>query len=216
MRVPFILLSTLLAAVVSVAAIANPQPAALAQPVHQLKQVTRRELAARAKYPEHFFDKREAEPSGEPGPENPCGTVPRRRRGLEYDQVLAPYEVVAFLKGRGQFTSENGTIYVGDHFTHALKRGQDLASRWPAAHRVFKKVKTVAGQSLLRISVPHYKRWKRTLTPGEVFWLSPRTYLRHEDVDEIERLLLEDPEFVDVELNGIRITRSFLEAALAY
>jgi hypothetical protein len=43
-----------------------------------------------------------------------------------------------------------------------------------------------------------------------------RTYLRHEDVDEIERLLLEDPEFVDVELNGIRITRSFLEAALAY
>jgi hypothetical protein len=195
MRVPFILLSTLLAAVVSVAAIANPQPAALAQPVHQLKQVTRRELAARAKYPEHFFDKREAEPSGEPGPVNPCGTVPRRRRGLEYDQVLAPYEVVAFLKGRGQFTScvepasgsprpdltiltwmlsENGTIYVDDHFTHALKRGQDLASRWPAAHRVFKKVKTVAGQSLLRISVPHYKRWKRTLTPGEVFWLSPR------------------------------------------
>ena len=105
MRTLFILLSTLLAAVVSVAAIANPQPAAFAQPRHQLRQVTRRELAARAKYPEHFFDKREAEPSGEPGPGNPCGTDPSRRRGLEYDQVLAPREVVAFLKGRGQFTS---------------------------------------------------------------------------------------------------------------
>ncbi|KAJ3529083.1 hypothetical protein NMY22_g9146 [Coprinellus aureogranulatus] len=133
--------------------------------------------------------------------------------------------------------SENGTVYVDHDFADTLREGQERASRWPAASRMYKKVKNLAGQTLLAISIPHYKRWKATLTPGEVVWLSPkyvafqsfpnvaknsqayvasRTYIRHEDVDEIERLLLDDPDFTDIELSGIRITRSFLEAALAY
>ncbi|KAJ3524751.1 hypothetical protein NMY22_g10864 [Coprinellus aureogranulatus] len=155
MRVILVLLP-LLSAIALVTATASPQPGAgVSQPIHKLKQVSRRELVARAKYSEHFFVEKRQEPSGEPEPPSPCeGFRGSRRRDLDatYDQVLGPREVVAFLKGRGQFVSENGTV----------------------------------------------------------------TYIRHEDVDEIERLLLDDPDFTDIELSGIRITRSFLEAALAY
>lgn len=42
------------------------------------------------------------------------------------------------------------------------------------------------------------------------------TYIRHEDVDEIERLLLADPNFVELELHGLHLPRSFFEAAAAY
>lgn len=93
---------------------------------HDLRQMTRRELVARARYPEHFgrrdghLNRREdGDGEGEPplpgpsgGPSDPClsGTLngpgsASRRREFVGDQVLSPYEVVAFLKGRGEFVS---------------------------------------------------------------------------------------------------------------
>lgn len=121
MRIRFALLSLL-----SAVAFVSAETAASPQTEHKLRQVTRRELVARAKYPEHFgrahLNRREEggegqgqveppvpEPSG--GPSGPCplgelnNPTPGRRREFVADQVLSPNELVAFLKGRGEFVS---------------------------------------------------------------------------------------------------------------
>lgn len=92
----FLIFLTFVSAIAYAASnVAPPQPADVTQPIHRLKQMTRslREPVARAKYPEHFFDKRQ-EPSGEPDPRSPCNEFRARRRELEtaYEHVSNPRE----------------------------------------------------------------------------------------------------------------------------
>lgn len=46
-------------------------------------------------------------------------------------------------------------------------------------------------------------------------WNSDRTYIRHEDISEVERLLLEDQDWTEIELHGFHISRSWIEAIAA-
>ncbi|KAJ2918642.1 hypothetical protein MD484_g1774, partial [Candolleomyces efflorescens] len=200
-------LTTLLCLASTALAAANPQPLPRAP---NLQQATRRQLAARAKYPEHFAPERRQN-SDVP---DPCEDfAPTRRREVFADQVLQPREAIAFLQGRGEFVSENGTEYVDHDFKNLMER---RAFRPGTLNNIYGAVKNQVGKVLMRISVPHYKKWKATLTSGNVYYLSPNTYIRHEDVDEIERLLLADPDFVELELHGLHLPRSFFEAAAAY
>ncbi|KAJ2934837.1 hypothetical protein H1R20_g2312, partial [Candolleomyces eurysporus] len=193
----------------TVIAVANPQPAPRSP---NLRQVSRNQLEARAKYPEHFAPERRTNPSDVSDPCQENSPTPLRRE-LFGDQLLHPREAVAFLQGRGRFVSENGTEYVDNDFRALIER---RAFRPSTLHNVYDTVKNQVGKVLMRISVPHYKKWKATLTPGKVYYLSPNTYIRHEDVDEIERILLADPSFVELEFHGLHLPRSFFEAAAAY
>ncbi|KAF5338329.1 hypothetical protein D9611_012472 [Ephemerocybe angulata] len=191
-----------------------PQPGGTVAKRHPLKQVSREELVARAKYPEHFL-KRDNTPSGTP---DPCGFSSNSptRRDLVVDQVLQPREAIAFLKGRGQFTSDNGTAYIDEDYVELLQKGAERAAKWSFASRTYRKVFNTFGTALAAISVPHYKHWKDTLMAGDVLWLSKKTYIRHEDVDELERLLLEDKDWTELEVHGLHLPRSFFEAVTSY
>lgn len=57
---------------------------------------------------------------------------------------------------------------------------------------------------------------RRLATVFELTKLNCRTGIRTEDIDELEQLLLADPEFVDVQVLGFRVNRRFFEAALSY
>jgi hypothetical protein len=41
-------------------------------------------------------------------------------------------------------------------------------------NNIYGAVKNQVGKVLMRISVPHYKKWKATLTSGNVYYLSPK------------------------------------------
>jgi hypothetical protein len=43
-----------------------------------------------------------------------------------------------------------------------------------------------------------------------------RTALRGKDVEALERIFLDDPEFVDVQVQGYRVNRRFFEVANSY
>ncbi|KAJ3507203.1 hypothetical protein NMY22_g17002 [Coprinellus aureogranulatus] len=227
MRVASVLLP-LLSVLASAAWAVDPSPS---QQGRELRQMTGRELAARAKYPEHFYVGRnsrgarreeggdgegngnEGEGEGEPAPPvaspppspEPClsGQIQNSRRNLVEHQVLTPKEVHAFLKGRGRFVSDNGTVYVDEHFIKTYEQGKKFARSFPKMHSLYRRVKDSMGSTLVAISVPVYKKWKDNLTPGRIFWLSAQSYIRHEDVPEIERLFLEDPDFTEVEVHDL-------------
>ncbi|TFK39850.1 hypothetical protein BDQ12DRAFT_722057 [Crucibulum laeve] len=118
--------------------------------------------------------------------------------------------MASFLMGRGLFTSSNGTTYEDYDYAQKLKRAP-LEAR--SFYHVYNVVKDTLGNKLLEISILHYKKWKSTLKHGELVYLSPQTGIRARDIDELERILLEDPDFVDVQVHGFRITKRFFELA---
>lgn len=69
---------------------------------------------------------------------------------------------------------DNGTMYVDDHFKKTLLKGREHATRYPGLQRVYRRVKDTVGTTLLSMSVPGYRRWKESLTPGDIFWLSSK------------------------------------------
>ncbi|KAF8900447.1 hypothetical protein CPB84DRAFT_1778940 [Gymnopilus junonius] len=122
--------------------------------------------------------------------------------------------MASFLMGRGSFTSANGTIYVDEDYARTLEKSANAHGGW--YHRVYNAVKDSLGNKLFEISIPHYKKWKNTLMHGELVLFCHRTAIRAQDIDELERILVDDPEFIDIQVHGFRISRRFFQVATSY
>jgi len=190
---------------------------ATAQPrsAHGLSQMTRRELELRANHPDLFNkrDKGDAQPSsGSAPPECDFFPPPRKR---EVEQVLNAREMASFLVGRGTFTSPNGTAYEDHDYVAKQRRALAIQKR-RSYHHIYDIVVDSLGNKLLQVSIPHYKKWKSTVSEEELIYLSPMTAIRGGEIDELEKALLDDPNFEDIQVHGFRITRTFFEVVRSY
>jgi hypothetical protein len=71
---------------------------------------------------------------------------------------------------RPYFIRDNGTTYHNVEFARTLERkANEHQGRY---HRLYNVVRDSLGNKLLEMSVPAYKRWKRTLAPGDLVYLS--------------------------------------------
>jgi len=162
-----------------------------------------------------LFRKRDDGIPSNPSDPSPCDfTLPSRKRGEVVEQVLTAREMAAFLMGRGTFTSSNGTAYTDE--IYAAKLREATISKPGYYHRVYNVVKDTLGNKLLEVSIPHYKKWKSTLMHGDLVYLSPSTGIRAQDIDELERLLVADDNFKDIQVHGFRISRKFFEVATSF
>ncbi|KAG8960095.1 hypothetical protein FRC00_000873, partial [Tulasnella sp. 408] len=202
------------------------------------RQVKRKELEVKQKYPE-FFDKRNGnhggnKPSDKPDPGCPFkgigdknndhdGDYGHHKRSAElihaarYDDdvnILKPREVADFLVSRGAYTAVNGTRLIDRSFLEGLEKGEAMLrkrSRWSRA------LSEAVSDTLVSIGMPVYRQWKeRTLTGLDAtFHLSETTAFNVRDIPHIERALLDHPDFKETQILGYRITRRFIEAANA-
>ncbi|KAF6761695.1 hypothetical protein DFP72DRAFT_1061908 [Ephemerocybe angulata] len=177
-----------------------PQPGASAVNHNRLKQVTSQELEARANYPEYFsFDK-----SQEPSPTSTCAVV---------DQVLQPYEAVAFLIGRGQFESDNGTVYVDENHKALLKRRAERAERWgidlqESLQRFRKNICLPSPLLITRIGkLPSFREICSGFRDKFTFVLNTLTSWS---------AFVGGREWTEIEVYGIQLPRRFFEAAAAF
>ncbi|KAF8887288.1 hypothetical protein BD779DRAFT_512433 [Infundibulicybe gibba] len=165
-----------------------------------------------------LFRRANAVPTGNPGP-GPCNTFSSPSRRDEYatttEQLLDAREMAAFLLGRGSFTASNGTTYEDHDYALALKR-ETSESHVRLYRRAYNVVRDTLGNKLLEISVPHYRRWKSSLDPAEIVYLSPKTTIRARDIDQLEHILISNPDFVDIQVRGFRISKTFIEVACSY
>ncbi|KIO24952.1 hypothetical protein M407DRAFT_244251 [Tulasnella calospora MUT 4182] len=216
---------------------AAPRPAADAVSARQVK---RKELEVKQKYPE-YFDKRGnhggSKPSDKPeecpfkgiGDNNHgndhnndhYGDHHKRSTNLihaaRYDDavnILKAREVADFLVSRGVYTATNGTRLVDRSFLEGLEKGEAMLakrSRWSRA------LNNAVSDTLVSIGMPVYRQWKeRTLTGLDAtFHLSETTAFNVRDIPAIERALLDHPEFKETQILGYRVTRRFIEAASA-
>ncbi|KAF8159503.1 hypothetical protein B0H34DRAFT_406659 [Crassisporium funariophilum] len=213
MRTVTLLSALVMSLIASVCANKPAMPRSAHSSHNAFHQVTRQELVAREKHPDLFRKRDQGVQSPDPGPgPGGCGDFLSRRRAVE--QVLTAREMAAFLRGRGSFTSANGTTYVDEEYAETLRKSANAQPGY--YHRIYNVVKDSVGNKLLEISIPHYKKWKSTLSHGELIYLSPLTTIRTQDVDELEILLLEDPDFVDIQVHGFRINRRFFEVATSF
>ncbi|KAF8659828.1 hypothetical protein AX16_001713 [Volvariella volvacea WC 439] len=186
-----------------------PAHAEVERPLHQ---ITRAEIQARENHPEYFY-KRDDGTAPSNGPENPCGGFSAPQRKRDFVQVLDARETAAFLLGRGQFTSSNGTSYEDYDYKRKMRRAASEVKRF---HPVFNVVRDTLGKRLLQVSIPHYKRWKRSLDPEQLVHLSDHTTIRAKDVDQLEAELLADSEFTEIEVHGFHLTREFFEIVRSF
>ncbi|KAG8916122.1 hypothetical protein FRC01_003363 [Tulasnella sp. 417] len=216
---------------------AAPRPAADAVSARQVK---RKELEVKQKYPE-FFDKRNgnhggSKPSNKPeDPPCPFKGIGGNTHGNDHDgdhrnkrsvdlihearydddvNILKPREVADFLVSRGTYTAVNGTRLVDRSFLEGLEKGEAMLakrSRWSRA------LTEAVSDTLVSIGMPVYRQWKeRTLTGLDAtFHLSETTAFNVRDIPHIERALLDHPDFKETQILGYRITRRFIEAANA-
>ncbi|PPQ84436.1 hypothetical protein CVT26_007914 [Gymnopilus dilepis] len=205
---------SLFAAVSTFLAIVGAEIAPAPQPAHALHQITREELTARAKHPDLFKKRDDGDSSPSDTPVIPCRYPLKRRDFSVVEQVLTPREMASFLLGRGSFTSENGTTYVDEQYAKLLEDSVDPNAGW--YRRIYNEVKDSVGKKLLEVSIPRYKKWKSRLMHGDLIYLSTMTAIRSEDLDELERTLLDNPDFTDIQVHGFRLTRRFFEVANSY
>ncbi|KAG8987619.1 hypothetical protein FRB90_003248 [Tulasnella sp. 427] len=200
-------------------------PQAAADPI-AARQVKRKELEAKEKYPE-FFDKRHLNPSQGPGGGCPFAGIggndhSRGKRSeviheVRYDDevnILKPREIADFLVSRGRYTATNGTSLIDRSFLNGLEKGEAMLakrSRWSRA------LSDAVSDTLVSIGMPVYRQWKERTLNGldATFHLSETTAFNVRDIPLIERALLENPEFKETQILGYRITRRFIEAANA-
>jgi hypothetical protein len=65
---------------------------------------------------------------------------------------------------------DNGTTYHDVEFRRTLEmKANAHQGRY---HRLYNVVRDSLGNKLLELSIPAYKRWKTTLAPGELVYLS--------------------------------------------
>ncbi|KAG9039311.1 hypothetical protein FS837_001023 [Tulasnella sp. UAMH 9824] len=213
---------------------AAPRPAADAVSARQVK---RKELEVKQKYPE-LFDKRNGnhggnKPSDKPDPGCPFKGIGDNDHNGDYNghhkrsselihaarydddvNILKPREVADFLVSRGTYTAVNGTRLVDRSFLEGLEKGEAMLrkrSRWSRA------LSEAVSDTLVSIGMPVYRQWKeRTLTGLDAtFHLSETTAFNVRDIPHIERALLDHPDFKETQILGYRITRRFIEAANA-
>ncbi|KAG8987375.1 hypothetical protein FRB95_002506 [Tulasnella sp. JGI-2019a] len=195
------LLSTVVVALSALSALASPAPA----PPVTLHQVQRKELAIRAKYPELYLQKRQASGGG-------SGCKKIKRSLFDHpDQVLEASEVAAFLLGNGKFTSANGTAYTDYDFADDQAEYVKRASK---RSRLSNTVRRKLVEYLQPLTIHHYRRWRddSAATSDAVVSFTPSTGFRVRDIHNIERALLADPDFEEVQFQHYVITRRFLEA----
>ncbi|KAK0457486.1 uncharacterized protein EV420DRAFT_497213 [Desarmillaria tabescens] len=191
------------------AAYSAPDPV----PGASFHQVNARDLRVRAKYPEYF---KRSTPSG-----IICGAT--RKRSLPADatdvppeQVLHPPEMAAFLIGGGKFVSENGTSYFDEHFMR--KHAKDVAKFKAGAPKTWHdSLRDKVSAAILDISLPAYKMWRNQWKdPDAILYLAPSTVIRAKDLEALELALLEDPTFEEIYIEGYRVTRRWMEAAVEF
>ncbi|KAG8866167.1 hypothetical protein FRB97_001769 [Tulasnella sp. 331] len=180
--------------------LANP-----AKPI-TLHQVERKELAIRAKYPEFYSHaKRQASGGG--------GGCRKVKRSLfdHPDEVLGATDVAAFLLGNGRFTSANGTHYYDYEFADDQLEHKKRASE---RSNLSNAVRRTLVSYLEPLGIHHYRRWRddSAAASDAVVSFTPYTGFRVRDIHAIERALLADPEFEEVQFQHYVITRRFLEA----
>ncbi|KAK0457478.1 uncharacterized protein EV420DRAFT_1548436 [Desarmillaria tabescens] len=67
------------------------------------------------------------------------------------------------------------------------------------------------------ISLPAYKMWRsQWKDPEAILYIAPSTALRAKDLEALEIALLEDPTFEEIYIEGYRVTRRWMEAAVEY
>ncbi|KAK0487913.1 hypothetical protein IW261DRAFT_1450928 [Armillaria novae-zelandiae] len=207
-------LSLLVLPALAAFAFAEPAPAPAPAPVPaSFNQVNARDLRVRAKYPE-YFGKRTT-PSGAP-----CSS---RKRSLPADatdvppeQVLHAAEMAAFLIGGGKFVSANGTTYFDEHFMR--KHEKDVAKFKAGPPKSWHdSLRDKVAAAMLDISLPVYKMWRNQWKdPDAILYLGPSTAVRAKDLAALELALLEDPTFEEIYIEGYRVTRRWMEAAVEY
>ncbi|WVQ70208.1 uncharacterized protein L199_008433 [Kwoniella botswanensis] len=192
---------------------ASPQPVSRA--ALSSRQANRKELQARIKYPD-LFRKRDDGASTSPTSDCATATSTLRKRGIAYNDfevVLGPQHMAEFLLKGGQFDWPNGTSYTDDHYIARFNTPSDHKGWY---HHTYNVVKNAVGDKLFEASIPRYKKWKAGLKHNEIIHLSPNTAIRSQNIDKLEKTLLDNPEFKEIQVNGFRISRRFFEAANAY
>ncbi|KAG8990188.1 hypothetical protein FRB94_013659 [Tulasnella sp. JGI-2019a] len=199
MRSFTVLFSIVVIALSTLSALAVPAP-----PV-TLHQVQRKELVIRAKYPELYHQKRGGAPSG-----GGSGCKKIKRSLFDHpDQILEASQVAAFLLGNGKFTSENGTAYTDYDFTNDQAEYKKMANK---RSKVSKIVRRKLIEYMEPLTLHHYRRWRDDSASNSNAVVSFTPFFRVRDIHNIERALLADPEFEEVQFQSYVITRRFLEA----
>ncbi|KIY70365.1 hypothetical protein CYLTODRAFT_419837 [Cylindrobasidium torrendii FP15055 ss-10] len=170
-----------------------------------------REMKVRAEYPDLFprsVDKRSSDPS-------PCRR--RRRRGDEdiIEQVLTPHEMALFLIGEGSFTTDNGTVYIDEHWSGQQDDGRSGVGEFLRNSHVFNKIVNSVGDLLVQVTLPRYVQWKNSQSAEKLFHFTPKTALRFGDIDELVERLLAHPQMEEFQYGSMHFNRRWLEAAKA-
>ncbi|SJL15434.1 uncharacterized protein ARMOST_18932 [Armillaria ostoyae] len=197
-------------------AFAEPAPAPAPAPIPaSYHQVNARDLRIRAKYPE-YFNKRTTPSGGPICPTSRKRSLPADATDVPPEQVLHAAEMAAFLIGGGKFVSANGTYYFDEHFMR--KHEKDAAKFKAGAPKSWHdSLRDKVTAAMLDISLPVYKVWRNQWNdPEAILYLAPSTALRAKDLQALELALLEDPTFEEIYIEGYRVTRRWMEAAVEY
>ncbi|KAG8983376.1 hypothetical protein FRB90_006075 [Tulasnella sp. 427] len=212
-------IATLAALLVASTAVAHEpaQPRAGHEVRHAHKQVDRKEVEARAKYPE-FFKRDDSIPTGGLFPPF-CKKLRKRGSPEDYEpaadlQVLSPRQVAELVIKRGEYTHEDGTVLVDRDYVEILDMAEEdneKRSKWTRAATDY------FSDTLINLSMPIYRRWKKKHLEDidSTFPLSKNVVFKVRDIPAIERALLDDPAFTEASIGGYRITRRFIEAVAA-
>ncbi|KAG8857214.1 hypothetical protein FRB96_005889 [Tulasnella sp. 330] len=203
--------ATVLSSLVLALSISSSLSSVFAKPAKPvtLRQVERKELTVRAKYPELYQHSRRTDPSDDPY--YPYCRKVKRSLFDHPDEILEASDVAAFLLGGGRFTHKNGTHYYDYEFADDQLEHKKRAAKRSKLSSV---VRRTLASYLEPLTIHHYRRWRddSAAASDAVVSLTPYTGFRVRDIHPIERALLADPEFEEIQFQGYVITRRFLEA----